>query len=62
MRFTALPYIGRDYSVNFLRPQNTESVEPEINKIGEKFQYKNKFIIHNDIINAGGNQITDMIQ
>ena len=48
--------------MQFLRPQNTESVEPEINKIGEKFQYKNKFIIHNDIINAGGNQITEMIQ
>ena len=53
---------GQDYAVILLRPQNTEIGEPEINNVGEKFQGKNEFIIHNNFINSRGNQITDMIQ
>ena len=41
-----------NYTANKLRPQNTQSREPEIKTIGEKFQDKNEFIIHNDIING----------
>ena len=47
---------------NVLRLQNSENGEPEINNIGEKSQDNNKFILHKNIINTRGNQITDMIQ
>ena len=33
-----------------------------MNKIGDKLQYNNEFILNKDIINARGNQITDIIQ
>ena len=49
------------YAVNILRPQNTEIGEPELNNVGEKSQNKNDTIIHNNIINARWNQISDMI-
>ena len=51
-----------NYSVNNLISQNTENDEPEKKEIGEKYQDNNEFIIHNNIINARWNLITDMIQ
>ena len=51
-----------NYFLHVLKPQNTESVEPYLKNVGEKLQNKNEIIIHNTIINAGWNQITDMIQ
>ena len=50
------------YAVHILIPQNTESGEPQLNNVVEKIQDNNEFIIHNTIINARWNQITDMIQ
>ena len=50
------------YAVHALRPQNTESGEPELKNIGEKLQYDNELILHNYLINAGWNQITEMIK
>ena len=50
------------YSVHILRPQNTESDEPDLNNVGEKSQEKNELIISNTIINTRWNKITDMIQ
>ena len=50
------------YAVNILRPKNTESGEPELKNAGEKSQDKNDIVIHNTIINAGWQQIPDMIQ
>ena len=40
------------YDVHYLRPQTTESVEPEINSIGDKFQVKNNSTLHNDTRNS----------
>ena len=50
------------YAVRILRPQNTESGEPELNIVGEKSQDKNEIILRNTIINAKWNQIDDMMQ
>ena len=41
-----------NYSVHTLRPQNTESGEPETKNIRDKSQDKNEFIFHNNLINA----------
>ena len=62
MRFTEFPFFGKECSTHILRPKNTEICETEINKAGDKSQYKNEFIIHKNIINKRGNQITNMIQ
>ena len=35
-----------NYAVHILRPQNIESVEPELNNIGEKPQDNNEIILH----------------
>ena len=51
-----------NYSVHFLIPQNTESGEPELNNVGEKYQYMKDLILHKNIKNERWNQITDMIQ
>ena len=51
-----------NHIVHFLRPKNTESDEPELNNIGEKSQGKNELILYNTIINAGLNQIDDMME
>ena len=48
-----------NYAVHILRPQNTESGEPELKKIGKKTQDNNELIIHNTIINERWNQIDD---
>ena len=48
--------------MHILRPQNTESSEPELKNIGVKPQDKNELIIHKTIINARLNQITGIIQ
>ena len=50
------------YTVYSLRPQNTESCNPEINNTGGKFQDKNNSILCNDISNSIWNQIIDRIQ
>ena len=50
------------YGVNILRPQNTESGEPELKNVGEKPQDNNELILHNTIINARWNKIYDMMQ
>ena len=50
-----------NYSVHILRPQNTESDELQLNLIGDKYQDKNDFILHNNLSDAILNQITDMI-
>ena len=36
--------------MHILRSQNTESGEPELNNIGEKYQDKNELILRNTII------------
>ena len=51
-----------NYDVNVLRPQNNESGEQEIKKVGDKYQDKNELILHNNLINVIWNKITDMIQ
>ena len=51
-----------NYAAHIIRPQNTESGEPELNNVGEKSQDKNDLILHNTIIYARWNQIADMIQ
>ena len=51
-----------NYAVQILRLQNTEIGESELNNDGEKSQDKNEIILHNTIINAIWNPITDMIQ
>ena len=40
-----------NYSVQILRPQDTESGEPELNNVGEKAQDNNEIIINNTNIN-----------
>ena len=54
--------IVHNYSMHILRPQNTESGEPELKNIGEKLQDKNELIIHTTIINSRWNQITNIMQ
>ena len=44
--------------VHALRQRNIESSEPEMEKIGDKFD----FILHNNLINERWNQNTDMIK
>ena len=51
-----------NHAVHILRPKITESGEPELNNIGEKYQDKNELIIYNTITNLIWNQIADMIQ
>ena len=51
-----------NYTVQILRPQSTESGEPELNNVGDKYQDKNDLTIYNTTINARWNKITDMIQ
>ena len=51
-----------NYAAYILRPQNTESGEPELNNIGEIPRDNNDLIIHNTIINERWNPITDMMQ
>ena len=41
-----------NYSVNVLRPQNTESVKPELNDIGVKYLDKNELMLHNSLNDA----------
>ena len=43
-------------------PQNAESGEPEIKKNLRRMMNPIEFIIHNSLINARGNQITNNIQ
>ena len=45
-----------------LNPQNNESGELEIKNTGYKFQDKNEFILHKNLMNSRGKKITDMIQ
>ena len=51
-----------NYYVHILRPKNTESGEPELKNVGEKYQDRKKIILHKNIINTGQKQINDMIQ
>ena len=51
-----------NYDVHILRPQSTEIGEPELNNVRKKSQDKNELILHNTIIIAGWNQISDTIQ
>ena len=51
-----------NYAVHILRPQNTESVEPELKNFGEKYQDNNELILHNTIINFKMKPIADMSQ
>ena len=55
-------FVVQDYDMHILRPKNDEGDELEINKIGEKFQDNNEFILQNNIRNSRGNQITETIQ
>ena len=50
------------FAVHILRPQNTESGEPELNNVGDKSQDNNEIIRHNTIINEILNQNTVRIQ
>ena len=51
-----------NYAAYILIPQNTESGEPELKNIWEKYQDNNELILCNTIINSRWNQITDMIR
>ena len=51
-----------NYAAHILRPKNTESVEQELNNVGEKHQDSNYLILQNNIINEIWDQIADMIQ
>ena len=51
-----------NYDVHVPRPQNNESGEPDLKEIGDKLQYKNDLILHNNIIDARWKQITVMIK
>ena len=51
-----------NYAAHILKPQNTESGEPELNNIGDKSQDENELILHNTIVNARWNQISYMSQ
>ena len=62
VRCSLLPFLWNYYSVHIIIPQNTESGEPEIKNIGEKFQDKNELIIRNNLISERGKQNTDIIQ
>ena len=42
-----------NYDVHVLRSQNTESGEPELKNIGEKYKDNHELILHNTIIFAG---------
>ena len=43
--------------MHLLRPPNIENGEPEINTIDNKYQYKDKFILNNKLIDLKRNQI-----
>ena len=47
------PNVFDNYAIHFLRPQNTESVKPDLNNIGDKYQHNNELVIHNDLSDAG---------
>ena len=51
-----------NYATHILKSQNNESGKPELSNIGEKYQDKNELIIHNTIINARWEKISDMRQ
>ena len=51
-----------NHAVHIIRPQNTESGEPELKNVGEESQDNHELIIHNTIINARWEKINDMIQ
>ena len=48
--------------MHILIPPNIENGEPEIKTIDNKYQYKDKFIINNTLIDLKLNQITDTIK
>ena len=51
-----------NYVVKSIRQINTESDEPELKTIGEKFLDDNALILHSHLSKARWNQITDIIQ
>ena len=51
-----------NYAVNGLIPRSTESGEPELNNIGDKFQDNNELVIHNGIIDARWNKTIGIIE
>ena len=40
-----------NYAVHIIIPKNAENGEPELNNSGDKPQYNNELVIHNNIIN-----------
>ena len=54
--------VFENYAVQILRLQNTESGEPEPNKIGDKCQVNDEFILYSDTRNTILNQITDTVK
>ena len=48
--------------MHILIPPNIENGEPEIKTIANKYQYKDKLIINNTLIDLKWNQITDTIK
>ena len=50
-----------NYAVHILRLQNTEIGEPELKNVGEKLKDDNELVLHNTIINARQNQISDIM-
>ena len=51
-----------NYAMHVPRPQNTESGELELKKIGGKWKYKIKFILHHYLKKTKWNQITNKIK
>ena len=55
MGSTELPFCWTGLCCKCPKTKDTEIGEPDINKIGEKFQDNNEFILHNDLRNSRGN-------
>ena len=54
--------IFNKYAVQVLIPERNVICESQLKSIGEKFQDKNEFIIHNTLSDTRGNQIFDIIE
>ena len=48
--------------MNALRPSHIETSEPKLKIIDEKFQYKDKFIFNNTLLDVIWIKIIDMIK
>ena len=54
--------VFENYSMHVLRPPNIETGEPELKIVSDKYQYKDKFILKNQISGVKWNQISGTIK